>query len=136
MKRIRFTKSLLIILVAEFLLGSCTIVKKKKEKNIIGTWEVINVWNPSDSILINWVFDVEGNCFLLHMTDSGNTILDQGQWSITQKLNGAFVNTVFEGIYAGAFDLNNLWLIQKLNKEVMILNFQKGGIITIEFKRT
>jgi len=135
MKKIGFDKGFFLFLAICITLASCSIQADNKGKRTVGRWLSINVLDPAaDSLQEHWVFDDNGSCSII-VIGADTTVADVGDWTIIQKLDKAFVSTIFEGKYAASFDYSNEWRIKKLNKKVLFITFENGGLRTKEFEK-
>ena len=118
-----------VLLILLIVLGGCG--KKKKEKKIEGTWEMVDLIDPPDNNE-QWIFEESGTLRRIRLTDSLPPAgIDTGEYSIEVKLFKTFVN--ISGL-TGSFGLNGKWEVVKVNKKIMILVFDEGtGLMQREF---
>ncbi|MBL4658143.1 MAG: hypothetical protein JKX73_09100 [Flavobacteriales bacterium] len=124
-----------LFLILGYTLSSCGVAKKRKDKRIIGVWNVVNVAEQNPTMTVQWVFDPDGIIYVLNNSDSMSVVVDEGIWTITQKVNAAFLNTAFGSIVAQQGGLNVLWELLSLQKTTMYITHQDGGLLTMEFER-
>lgn len=135
MKRLRNQKFVAIILALVLVLSSCSIGKKNKERRLIGAWNVVNVIDPTSEITEQWIFEANGRIIRLEITDSSNTIIDEGDWALEQKINTAYCDVVFGTEASELAGLSVLWEILYLKKNTMVFTHQEGGLLTKEFEK-
>ena len=119
MSGFRLHNVLFLFIALCIILSSCSIAKKNKEKRIIGTWNVINVIDPDETVLEQWTFDADGKVYRLSVDDTSITVLDEGEWALEQKVNTAYVNTIFGTEASEQAGLSVNWEILKLKKKTM-----------------
>ncbi|MFH1321746.1 MAG: hypothetical protein ABII90_13990 [Bacteroidota bacterium] len=133
---IKFSFKNIIVIISLLLIvsGGCSISKERKEQKIEGTWEMVNVWDPSDPDKEQWRFDkVEdgiGTVTWIKIVNGTSTVSDNGSYSIEAKTFSSYLNLAY-GV--SSHGLSGRWEIAKLNKEILIITQKSGGIITREF---
>lgn len=133
--KLRLYNLFFLVIFLSYTLSSCSIAKKNKDKRLIGAWNVINVRETSPTVGEQWIFDSDGKIYRMEISDTVSTVLDIGDWAITQKVNTAYINTVYDSEASTAAGLSVLWEILSLKKTTMILVNQDGGLMTREFER-
>ena len=135
MRKLKFHNILIILLALSCAISGCSIAKKNKLRNLIGTWKVIDVVNQYPDRYEQWVFESSGTVYRWEITDSTSLLVDEGIWSLEQKVNTAFLDIVFGTIASQQEGLSVLWEVLRIKKKTMILTHQDGGLYTKEFEK-
>ena len=124
-----YIKYVPVLLILFIVLGGCG--KKKKERKIEGTWELIDLTEPPDNDE-QWVFEKQGTLRRIRLTDSLPPAgIDTGEYSIQVKLFKTFVN--ISGLI-DSYGLNGKWEVVKVNKKIMIIVYvERTGLLQKEF---
>ncbi len=111
-------------------LFSCT--KTSTENKLLGTWKMMDVTDISDSSRVErWQFVSDGK---LKIYVDANGVTDSLPKSVLHYTVQSYKKLTFvPSDSLPATDYCRDWEISKLNKDVMILTYESGGVLQKEF---
>jgi hypothetical protein len=109
---------------------ACT--KSGTENKLLGTWKVIDITNINDTTRVEkWQFVADGKLKIFIDLNGHHDSLPNSVFQYTVKSYKKLI--VAPSDSAAPSDYCRDWQIQKLKKDVLILNYEAGGLVEKEF---
>lgn len=126
-----FLKVTFPILILSLSLFAC---KKTVEKNINGVWRVVNVINPTDTIVKEWNFTEHYIYFIKSYMNAPDSSIVEGRCTFRIKASPFRRKLIIENSTIGAYQAT--WEIDKLNnKSLVLITDDFGGVVYKEFTK-